>query len=156
FLKRQPPKPLPMPAFPKFDQKAAFGTDFIRYLNFLLDFCPEVHAEAALRERFAKIGIDAGKTFDFATLPAERQAAISKAVKAGMQAIERRRAQIGKDENGWRVGAVFGNRAFYKGNWTLRAAAALAGIYGNDAAEALYPMAATDNRGDKLDGHKHR
>ena len=52
--------------------------------------------------------------------------------------------------NGWRVGAAFGNRAFYNGDFTLRAAAAMAGIYGNDEAEAMYPMikgldAATDS-----------
>ncbi|HEV3115607.1 MAG TPA: DUF1254 domain-containing protein, partial [Gemmataceae bacterium] len=156
FLKRQAPAALSMPAFPKFDEKAAFGTDFIRYLNFLLEFCPEVAAEGALRERFAKIGIDAGKTFDFAKLPPERQAAIGRGVKMGIEAIERKRAGIGRDVNGWRVGSAFGTRAFYKGDWALRAAAALAGIYGNDAVEALYPLAATDNHGDKLDGNRHR
>ncbi|MCK7475934.1 MAG: hypothetical protein MZV49_26055 [Rhodopseudomonas palustris] len=31
-----------------------------------------------------------------------------------------------------------------------RAAAAMAGIYGNDAVEALYPMLATDSEGKKL------
>jgi hypothetical protein len=156
FLKRQAPAALSMPAFPKFDEKAALGTDFIRYLNFLLEFCPEVAAEGALRERFAKIGIDAGKPFDFAKLPPERQAAIGRGVKMGIEAIERKRAGIGRDVNGWRVGSAFGNRAFYKGDWALRAAAALAGIYGNDAVEALYPLAATDNHGDKLDGNRHR
>jgi hypothetical protein len=156
FLKRTPLSPAPMPAFPKFEEKAAFGTDFIRYLNFLLEFCPEVPAEGALRERFARIGIEANKPFVFAKLPPAQQAAITAGVKSGMQAIERRRASIGKEVNGWRIGAAFGNRAFYKGDWTLRAAAALAGIYGNDASEALYPLAATDNQGDKLDGTKHR
>ena len=32
----------------------------------------------------------------------------------------------------------------------------MAGIYGNDAVEAIYPMAAPTTRGDKLDGKKHR
>ena len=34
----------------------------------------------------------------------------------------------------------------------MRAAAALAGIYGNDAIEAMYPLAVTDSTGTKLDG----
>ena len=42
--------------------------------------------------------------------------------------------------------------ALYNGDWTLRAAAAMAGIYGNDAAEALYPLLATDSDGKKPDG----
>jgi hypothetical protein len=62
-------------------------------------------------------------------------------IKFGYDKIEKQRAEIGKDENGWRVGSAFGNRAFYDGNWVLRAAAALAGIYGNDAVEAMYPLA---------------
>src|SRR5262249_53561911 len=52
--------------------------------------------------------------------------------------------------------SAFGNRAFYNGDFQLRAAAALAGIFGNDAVEALYPMAVSDNNGDTLDGSKHR
>jgi hypothetical protein len=43
------------------------------------------------------------------------------------------------------------NRKWYAGNWTLRAAAATAGIYGNDPAEALYPMLAADSDGQKPD-----
>lgn len=44
----------------------------------------------------------------------------------------------------------------YKGDWTLRAAAAMAGIYGNDAVEALYPLLATDSEGNKPDCSKNR
>jgi len=37
----------------------------------------------------------------------------------------------------------------------LRAAGALAGIYGNSAIEAVYPLAKNDNTGAELDGIKH-
>ena len=47
---------------------------------------------------------------------------------------------------GWSAPA-FGDRAFFKGDYELRAAAAMAGIYGNDAAEAMYPLAKTDGTG---------
>jgi hypothetical protein len=70
--------------------------------------------------------------------------------------IKKRVETIGKDENGWRVGTAFGDRVFYKRDWTLRAAAAMAGIYGNDAAEALYPLLATDSEGNKPDCSKTR
>jgi hypothetical protein len=62
---------------------------------------------------------------------------------------------IGVEINGWRVGAAQGDRAFYNGNWTLRAAAALNGIYGNDPREATYPFARQDTTGAALDGSKH-
>jgi hypothetical protein len=38
----------------------------------------------------------------------------------------------------------------------LRATGAKAGIYGNDAEEAAYPMTRTDAEGQTLDGSKHR
>ena len=34
----------------------------------------------------------------------------------------------------------------YNGDWLLRAAAAKAGIYGNDAVEAMYPMTRVGSR----------
>jgi hypothetical protein len=44
---------------------------------------------------------------------------------------------------------------FYHGNYLLRAAAALAGIYGNNAEEAMYPLAKNSDDGSPLDGSKH-
>ena len=55
----------------------------------------------------------------------------------------------------WLVGSAFGDRAFYHGDWLLRAAAALAGIYGNVAVEAMYPLTVKDIEGQKLDGSKY-
>ena len=48
------------------------------------------------------------------------------------------------------------NRAFFNGDWLLRAAAARAGIYGLDAEEAMYPMTRNAADGSLLDGSKHR
>ena len=70
-------------------------------------------------------------------------------------AIQDRREQIGKNVNNWKVGAPFGNRDSYAGDTLRRAAAAMMGIYGNDAAEALYPWTKTDGIGSALDGSKH-
>src|SRR4030095_14094787 len=49
----------------------------------------------------------------------------------------------------------FGDRAFFNGNWLLRSAGAKAGIYGNDAVEATYPMTKALTSGEELDGSKH-
>ena len=65
--------------------------------------------------------------------------------------------ELGKDENGWRVALnAFGDRKKYAGDWTLRAAAAMAGIYGNSPAEAVYPLLATDSAGQKPDCSTNR
>ena len=65
------------------------------------------------------------------------------------------RRQVGKTINGWQVSALPGDSAHYNGDWLKRAAAAKAGIYGNDAAEATYPLTRVDGDGQTLDGSKH-
>jgi hypothetical protein len=143
-----------LPDFPTFTEEA-FKADFPRFLNFLLQFCPEVPEEAALRAKFADAGIAPGKPFDSAKLTDAQKAEVGLGVKEGYDAIGKQRDNIGKTINGWVVGSAFGDRAFYDGNFLLRAAAALAGIFGNDAVEAMYPMAKSGNEGDPLDGSKH-
>ena len=156
FLKQQPPPAPPAINFPPFNGQDPFKTEFAEYLDFLLQFAPVVPQETALREKFASIGIGPGKKFNFKDLSLEHKAAVGLAVKQGYDKIEKRRDQIGKSINGWLIGAAFGDRAFFNGDYELRAAAALAGIYGNDPVEATYPLAKTDNTGATLDSSKHR
>ena len=78
-------------------------------------------------------------------------------MKSGLEKIKQRVATLGKDENGWRVfTSGFGDRQAYAGDWTMRAAAAMAGIYGNSPKEAMYPLLATDSEGQKPDCSKNR
>lgn len=148
------PPPAPTIDFPKFTDDA-LKADFPKFLNFILQFCPEVPEEAATRLQFATINIGPGKTFDATQLSDTQKADIASAVQDGYTAIQARRDQIGKNVNNWRVGAPFGNRDFYHGDLLLRAAAAMAGIYGNDAEEAVYPWAKADGIGTPLDGSKY-
>jgi hypothetical protein len=154
FTHQPPPASLPAPDFPAFTEDA-FKLQFPAYLNFLLQFCPTLPEETALRARFATVGIEAGKPFDLAKLSDVQKGELALAVKEGYEAIEKQKDSIGKDINGWNVGAAFGNRAFYNGNYLLRAGSALAGIYGNDAIEAMYPQAKAASDGQPLDGSKH-
>jgi hypothetical protein len=154
YLHQPAPPPPPPIDFPKFTEDA-FKTDFPKYLNFILQFCPEVPQEATVRLLFAPIGIGPGKPFDSAQLSDGQRAEIGQAVKDGYDAIQQRREGIGRDVNGWKVGAPFGNRDFYHGDFLWRAAAAMAGIFGNDAAEAMYPATRADAIGTPLDGSKH-
>jgi hypothetical protein len=154
FLKQPAPPAAPTIDWPKFSDEA-FKTDFPSYLDFLLQFCPEVPAEKALRAKFASIGIGPGETFDFKDLDLEHKAEVGLGVKDGFAKIEQKVATLGKTINGWQISAAQGDRAFYNGNWLLRAAAAKAGIYGNDAVEATYPLTKKDSTGQPLDGSKN-
>jgi hypothetical protein len=152
FLKQPAPAAVPLPKFPPFDDDA-FKLGAFSYLNFLLQFAPTVPSETELRAKFARISIGPGLPYELPKV-GDAKVATERGIKEGYEAIDKQRNEIGKDVNGWRVGSAFGDRAFYNGNYTLRAAAALAGIYGNDAIEAMYPLAVTDSTGAKLDGSK--
>jgi len=154
YLKQPAPPAAPKMDFPTFTD-SAFKTEFVRYENFLLQYIPSVPEEKAMRDTFALIGMAPGKAYDFSKLSDAQKAAMGLALKEGYDAIEARVKTIGKHENGWTVGAAFGDRAFYKGDYMLRAAAAILGLYGNNADEALYPATRTDSAGQPLDGSKH-
>jgi hypothetical protein len=150
------PAPAAPPAidFPKVD-KELVKTNFFEYLNLALGFAPPGPEEVEIRAKLARIGIGAGKSFDFKELSPKHKAAVVLGLKAGEKKVAEKVASIGKEINGWRVGASFGDRDFYKGDWLLRAAAAKAGIYGNAAEEAMYPMTKTTADGTPIDTSKH-
>lgn len=156
FLNQPAPPAPPSIEFPKFVGEEPFKTEFPAYFDFLLQFAPEVPEEKALRAKFASIGIGPGKKFDFKDLSPEHKAAVGLAIKEGFDKIDQAAGKIGKKINGWNISSAFGDRAFFKGDWLLRAAAAKAGIYGNDAVEAMYPLAREDGQDQPLDGSKHK
>jgi len=154
YLKQPAPAPAPSVNFPKFD-KSLVKTEFFDFLDFALQFAPPGPEEGAIRSRLARIGIGPGKTFDFKDLSLEHKAAVLLGMKEGDKKVDEKVAAVGKRINGWNVASMFGDRAFYNGDWLLRAAAARAGIYGNDAVEAMYPVTKTDLANEPLDGSKH-
>ena len=154
FLKQPAP-----PAAAKIDflpaTTAGIKDNFYQYLDAALQFVPVSEDDKAIRTRLASIGIGPGKTFDFKDLSLEHKAAVLLAMKEGDDKVQAYLDSGMKDINGWKVGSLFGNSAFYKGDWLKRAAAAKGGIYGNDAIEAMYPMTRVDANGETLDGSKH-
>jgi hypothetical protein len=159
YLKKPAPPAAPEVNWPKIDRALAAADPFA-YLSFVLQFCPMTglaEVEKPMRERFAKIGIVAGKPFSFDKLTAEQKAEVAAGMKSGIAKIKDKVANLGNEVNGWRImTSGFVDRTAYKGDWLLRAAVALAGIYGNSAAEALYPMLAKDSDGNKPDCSTNR
>ena len=154
FLKQPAP-----PAAPKIDFLPAttegIKKNFYEYLDAALQFVPPSREDKDVRARLASIGIGPGKTFEFKDLSLEHKAAVLLAMKEGDDKVDKFLASGMKDVNGWSIGSFFGDRAFYKGDWLMRAGAAKGGIYGNDAVEATYPFTRVDAKGETLDGSKH-
>ena len=154
YLHQPTPPAAPAIQFPKIT-KDMIKTNFFQYLDFALQFAPAGPEEKEVRAKLASIGIGAGKQFSFDALDLEHKLEVGLGMKAGSDKVDAKVASIGKPINGWHVGAAFGDRSFFNGDWLLRAAAAKAGIYGNDAVEAMYPMTRWDATGATLDGSQH-
>lgn len=154
YLHKPAPPAAPTISFPKCN-KELVKENFFEYLDFALQFAPAGPEEKEIRDKLARIGIGVGKKFDFKELSLAHKAEVGLGMKEGDKRVDEKVASLGKEINGWRVGAAQGNREFFHGDWLLRAAAAKAGIYGNDAVEAMYPMTRNDGTGQPLDGSKH-
>jgi hypothetical protein len=139
--------------FPKID-KQLVKTNFFEYLDFALQFAPAQENEKEIRAQLARIGVGPGKTMNFKDLSIEDKLEIGLGMKEGDRKVDEAVANAGKAVNGWRVSGLPGDSAHYNGDWLMRAAAAKAGIYGNDPAEATYPITRTDGDGQTLDGSK--
>ena len=154
FLKQPAPSAAAAINFPKINKELA-KTGFFDYLAFQLQFAPAGPEEKAIREKLTRLGVQAGKPFDFKALSPEQKAAVMEGMKAGETKVTQAVSNAGKDINGWRITDPAGDRAFFNGDWLKRSVAAQAGIYGNNSAEATYPITRVDVDGEPLDGSKH-
>ena len=154
YLKQPAPPASPAVAFPEID-KEMVKTNFFEYLDFSLQFAPAGPEEKEIRTKLARIGVGPGKTFDFKDLPLTHKLEIGLGMKDGEAKVDKYLSDEQKIINGWKISSLFGDRAFFHGDWLLRAAGAKGGIYGNIAEEATYPFTKTLVNGEALDGSKY-
>ncbi len=148
------PAPVAEPfAWPVWDDAASRDERFVGYANALLPLCAPVHPEDAPDlERFARIGIGPGRPFDAEALDPGVREALREGVARARDAIEATIGDIGRKVSGWSMTEVFGDRRSYHGDHLRRAAGAMIGWGGNDASEAVYPLAREDSEGRPLHG----
>jgi hypothetical protein len=163
FLGTDPPAAAPEVDFPKWEEGAQFDERFFAYLDFMMGLLGSPgEGEQELWDKLARLGIGSGSDFTFDALPEETQEAMKAGVKEGFGEIE---AFIEKHVNDpLASGKILGTREFLtesaRKNFGLdrpdlpRAAAAHQGLYGNSAAEAIYPTYFTDSDKEPLDASK--
>ena len=145
YLKQPAPPAALAINFPKINKELA-KTKFFEYLDFALQFAPPGPEEKEIRAKLASFGKD---------LSPEQKAAVAEGMKAGETKVVDGVKHLGTKINGWNIASITGDRAFFNADWLKRAEAAQAGIYGNDAVEAMYPLTTTLPNGEPLDGSKH-
>ncbi len=152
FLGLSAPKAAPAINFikPLTPDEQKSSLEFFNILNFTLKFCPTHPSEKELMERFARIGVGAGSTFDSDALSPEMKAAIAQGISDAWADLAALRSKM----DAGKVGSsdCFGTREFLNNNYLYRMAAAIVGIYGNSKQEAMYPLYTVDSEGQKLDG----
>lgn len=153
FTNQPPPPPAPaidyVPALTSEQEKTS--PQFFDILDFALKFAPTLPTETELRARFAKLGIGPDGNFDAEKLTPELRTAIQAGMAdawAELEALKKGPMATGE------VGSaqLFGTADDLKGNYLYRMAGAVLGIYGNTAAEALYPNFSNDSAGAPLTG----
>jgi hypothetical protein len=162
YLGQDAPAQAPAIEFPSWVDGAEFSLAAFDYLDFALDLLSAHQDESALVASFAKIGIGTPDAFSAAALEPEISSALESAVQ---QSVGEMRALIGAMSSDPMMSAkVFGTRAFLNeaaaamgqpNMYLPRAAAALAGLYGNSGEEAVYPTYFVDSEGDQLNAADH-
>jgi hypothetical protein len=161
FLGTDSPPAQASVSFPKWVEGVQFDERFFGFLDLMMSLLERPGAgEEQLWAQLARLGIGPGNTFDFAALTPEVQAALRDGVKDGLSAIEKFVTEHVSDPL---VSAkILGTREFLtesaKANYglddlsILRSVAAHRGLFGNSAAEAIYPTYITDGEQQPLDG----
>ncbi|GGC61459.1 hypothetical protein GCM10010994_20050 [Chelatococcus reniformis] len=125
--------------------------EFYDILAFALQFAPPSPAEAALRERFATIGVVPGRRFAVTDLSNDMKAALYTGMAEGQRTIDTRRTALGG-----RVDGLFGTREMLADDYVARALGAQVGFGANSRDEALFPLYELDAKGQPLDGSEGR
>lgn len=153
FSGRPAPKAAPAVEFlnPLIAEAEKTSPQFFEQLNFLLQFCPVHPSETGIRERFAKLGIGAGKTLDVAAMRPDIQKALADGMADAWADFKTfKETQLDTGKHGSADG--FGTREHLAGRYMDRMAAAALGIYGNSKDEAIYPAYFVDDRKQPLSG----
>ncbi len=148
------------PEFPEWVEGSQFDARIFTYLDFLLSLIEPNEREKPLFARFAKIGLGTDEPFEMADLPPEIRKGLRDGVAAGFRSIEDLIAREADDPLA--SAKIFGTREFLEASaaenygqdnpYSIRAAAAHVGLYGNSAVEAIYPTFFTDVDGGPLTG----
>ena len=153
YLNQPAPPPAPPIDFvpPLTPEQERTSPQFFEILNFALRFAPASPEEREMRTRFATIGIGPEGDFESDKLAPEMRTAIEGGMADAWQEFDTfKKEKVDTGEVG--SAQFFGTAQDLKGNYLYRMAGAVLGIYGNTAAEALYPGLSHDSTGAPLTG----
>lgn len=164
FLGTEVPVTPVLPNLTEWVEGSQFDERFFEYFDAMLTILEQPgDGEAKLWEQLARLGIGSEDSFDFSALPEDIQEALRTGVQDGVSDIEKMLAEAASDPLG--SSKVFGTREFltrsaqenygHENSFLIRATAAYIGVFGNSAAEAIYPSYMSDSNGQPFDASKN-
>jgi len=123
------------------------GLDFFTYAAELMRLHPPHITDQPIIARMARIGIQAGKSFDVDALSREVRDALDAAPPSALETMQTAIPRLNPVVNGWTIGRS--NMGVYGTNYLYRAVIAMVGLGANLAEDAIYPMLLHDSSGDE-------
>ncbi len=124
------------------------ASEFFTYAAELMKTNPPHSTDHDIVARLARIGIEPGKSFDFAGIDPTVKKSLRKAANDALKLMQEK-ATIAPVTNGWQIATdtigVYGN------SYLNRAVIAMIGLGANPPEDAVYPMAVSDGEGEPLD-----
>jgi hypothetical protein len=122
---KQPPRPRRRDRFPE-DRQGVDEDELLRVLDFALQLRAAGPEEKEIRAKLAASESARARRSTDGSLP-EQKAAMVEGMKEGDAKVDEYLAAGRRSSTAGRIGSLFGDRAFFHGNWLLRAAGAKAG-----------------------------
>src|SRR5262249_35323481 len=102
--------------------------------------------------RMRRLGLEPGKSFDYAKASPTVRAALDRAVGVGQKQMAEKLPTLARVVNGWQMNTD--SMGVYGDNYLKRAIVAMVGLGANQPDDAVYPLAVRDANGQPLDGAK--
>jgi hypothetical protein len=116
----------------------------------LLGLHPAHKTDWSTMIRLQRVGIEAGKKFDFDALESGIKSALERGAADGLKLMFAKMKLMGRPENGWNMNTdtmgVYGNY------YLKRAIVTMLGLGANQPEDAVYPLSITDDQGKTLFG----
>lgn len=100
--------------------------------------------------RLKRLGIEPGRSFNWAEAPAEIKSALEKAPGSGLERMRSKVPTLARVTNGWQMNTD--SMGVYGNNYLKRAIVALMGLGANQTEDAIYPLNIADADGNPMVG----
>jgi hypothetical protein len=149
FLGKSAPAPAPTVKWMPWKDGAEKTDAFWAYTNFLLQYAVPNPQDKPVQDRMAKIGLEAGKSWDSSAMGKDIQAAIAAGLQDGMTKLKSGSTTF-KDPS-----LFFRSRKDAGTDYWNRALGVFVGLFGNTKDVSVYFAIPKDAKGELLDGSKH-